>query len=401
MIVLSVNAGSSSLKVAVFDADQLDQARASMSVDGAGPDATCSSTITIDGHTTTRQLPIASPADAIEYVDQWLKHELSIAAEDIVAIGHRVVHGGEAYTQAAILSDEVVDHLVSVTPLAPNHMPATLTAIQAFQSRYPNVQQVACFDTTFFSAIPDVAKTLPIPKSLGLRRYGFHGLSYSALLEDFRQHEGETAANGRVLIAHLGSGASIAALKNGAPIDMSMGFTPVSGIMMSTRSGDIEPGVLTYLHAQKGFSIEDLSDLVTHKSGLLGVSGISPDMHALLEAQSESADAALAVELFCYKAKKQIGAYVAILGGVDSIIFSGGIGERSAEIRRRILSDLGFLGIYIDESRNQANERLISAEHSGVGVHVIPAKEDVSIATQTYAAIKQHSPEPQTQGELS
>ena len=370
MALLSVNAGSSSLKVSVYDRDSLESPLDSLSLEEIPP--------TLD-----------ALRGAVEQVQQWLD-EKQITIE---AIGHRVVHGGDRYSSAQRITPELLIYLETLTPLAPNHMPSVLAALRTFQHIYPQVEQVACFDTSFFHTIPEVAQVLPIPLSLqkdaNIRRYGFHGLSYEGLLDSFRTHEGDIAAHGRVIMLHLGSGASIAALKNGAPVDMSMGFTPISGIMMSTRSGDIEPGVLTYLANEKGMSTDEISHLLSHESGLKGVSEMTSDMHALLDAQSESPKAALAVELFCSKIRKTIGAYAAVLGGVDSIIFSGGIGERSAEIRRRICSNFEFLGITIDEDRNQRSERLISSDQSSVGVHVILAREDHSIITQTLSVINQ------------
>lgn len=372
MIFLSVNAGSSSLKVSVFDRDAPETPRASLAIEDIGPS-------------------IEALETATKRIQQWLIGELSIQPDEIEAVGHRVVHGGERYSTASLITPDLLSYLESITPLAPNHMPRAVASINAFLTAYPNAHHVACFDTAFFHNIPEVAKTLPIPLSLqkeaGIRRYGFHGLSYTSLLASFKEHEGDVAHQGRVILAHLGSGASVAACKDGQPIDMSMGFTPVSGIMMSTRSGDIEPGVLTYLATQKGMTPAELSDLVTYQSGLLGVSGTTDDMHALLNTQHENPQVALAIELFCYKIKKTIGGYAAALGGVDSIIFSGGIGERSAEIRGRILQGLEFLGIVIDEERNSQGARLISSDRSTVGVHVIPAREDYSIVTQTIAVI--------------
>ncbi len=390
-VLLSVNAGSSSLKVAVFRDTDLTTPQTSVSVEGIGTE---NGSIVPEGlyeNTQSEQLSIPTVDEAAQLVKNWLRETLSISADQVIAVGYRVVHGGQKYTKATIVDEALVTYLKSITVLAPNHMPATLGSIEAFEATYPNAQHVACFDTSFFHDIPEVAKVLPLPKklqeNLSIRRYGFHGLSYESLLDSFEAHEGVAARNGRVILAHLGSGASVCAVKNGQPVDMSMGFTPVSGIMMSTRTGDIEPGVLTYLQTSQNLSANDISSLVTHQSGLLGVSGISPDMHTVLQAQAEDPNAALAVELFCYKITKQIGAYAAVLGGVDSIIFSGGIGERSAEIRERICSNLGYLGSILDEKRNRNNERLISADGSSLGIHVIQAREDASIIKQTVAVL--------------
>ncbi len=389
MVVLSVNAGSSSLKVAFFNDTLLESPIASLAIEGIGTDNALltfnndqSTGVTVTAHT---------PEAAAQLIKEYLLREFNVSPETVTAIGYRVVHGGSKYTTATQIDSELVAYLESITPLAPNHMPATLSSIRAFDTAFPDTPHIACFDTSFFHDIPEVAKVLPISKKIqeehGIRRYGFHGLSYESLLDSFQTHEGEVAKNGRVIMAHLGSGASVCALKNGKPIDMSMGFTPVSGIMMSTRSGDIEPGVLTYLQTQLNLSAQELSDFVTYQSGLKGVSEISNNMQELLSLQNDNTNAALAVELFCYKIKKQIGAYAAVLGGVDSIIFSGGIGERSDEIRGRICSGLDFLGVTIDVKRNQDNARLISSDTSRVGVHVIAAREDASIARQTITTL--------------
>lgn len=389
-ILLSVNAGSSSLKVSVFDADTMSHPKTSLSVEGIGTDH---GMLVPEGayEAAHPEQPITSMDEAAGLVKTWLTDTLGISSEQITGIGYRVVHGGPTYSQPVRIDDSVISYLHDITELAPNHMPATLSSIAAFRASFADAPHVACFDTGFFHDIPAVAATLPLPLTLqretNIRRYGFHGLSYESLLDDFAQHEGEAARHGRVIIAHLGSGASVCAVKDGRPVDMSMGFTPVSGVMMSTRSGDIEPGVLTYLQTSKQMATDDISKLVTYESGLKGVSGLSAEMHTLLEAQHTNNDAALAVELFCYKIKKQIGAYIAVLGGVDSIIFSGGIGERSAEVRARICSDFGFVGSILDEKRNHNNERLISGDGSSIGIHVIQSREDVSIIKQTVAVL--------------
>lgn len=385
MTFLSINAGSSSLKVAVFDHDNPEIPKTSVSIEGIGTSESCLIPEGKFGSEDTKWVPIESHYAAADIIKQWFSEDLSISPEDIKAIGYRAVHGGDEFKEATLVNEDVLNHLEAITPLAPNHMPATLASIRAFTSSYPETKHVVCFDTAFFRDIPRVAQILPIKKEIAekynLKRYGFHGLSYQSLLDDFEKNEGQETASGRIIMAHLGSGASVCAVVNGKPIDMSMGFTPVSGIMMSTRTGDIEPGVITFLQ-EKGLSSEEIAQLVTHESGLLGVSGTTADMYTLLQTQSTNPDAALAIELFTYKIKKQIGAYMAALGGVDSIIFSGGIGERSAEIRRRILSGLEFVGIELNEERNEESQRQISSDSSKVGVHTIQAREDVSIIKQ-------------------
>ena len=390
-MLLSVNAGSSSLKVAVFEDSKPEVPAFSVAVEEIGSNEARLAPEGKFGGPDTQVMPIADMHEAAKIVQNWLKEARGVSLSDIKAIGYRVVHGGEKYQHATKVDADLLNYLGSITPLAPNHMPATIASITAFQDAFTESVHVACFDTAFFANIPTIAKTLPIPKKYqeeyGIRRYGFHGLSYESLLDSYTKLKGAAAANGRIIIAHLGSGASIAAIKNGQPIDMSMGFTPVSGIMMSTRSGDIEPGVITYLQTQHGLTAEEISQIVTHESGLKGVSGKTPDMLSLLKSQATDPDAALAISLFCYKIKKQIGAYVAALGGVDAIIFSGGIGERSAEIRRRVCDSFGYVGITIDDTRNQANELVISTDNSTAAVHVIATREDASIIKEVSALL--------------
>ena len=344
MVLLSVNAGSSSLKVSVFDRDNLNTPRAAVSIEGIGLPNSAFIPSGAYGTDAVRNQPIPDTKAATDLIKDWLCTELSVGADDIEAIGHRVVHGGEKYANAAAVDEVLVSYLESITPLAPNHMPGTLTAIEAFRQSYPETHHVACFDTSFFHDLPEVARTFPIPLPLqrenNIRRYGFHGLSYEFLLGDFARVEGPDTAKGRVIMAHLGSGASVSACNNGAPVESSMGFTPVSGIMMSTRSGDLEPGLIRYLQDQLGMSLAEVSELLTHKSGLLGVSGTTADMYTLLQTQHDNPDVKLAIELFVYKIKKTIGSFAAAMGGGDSIIFSGGIGERSAEIRERVCRNL-------------------------------------------------------------
>lgn len=390
MILLSINAGSSSLKVSVFDSETPTMPKTSVSIEGIGTPDACLIPEGVFGSDQTKKLPIDSHETASGYVKQWLTDELSIAPSDILAIGHRVVHGGNKFDKSTVITDETIEYLESITSLAPNHMPATLASLRAFRITYPDLTHVACFDTSFFHDLPEVSKLLTINRKVQdefkMRRFGFHGISYESLLDSFRQNEGEEAAKGRIIMAHLGSGASVTACVDGKPIDTSMGFTPVSGIMMSTRTGDLEPGVVTYLQKQ-GMSLEEVSKLVTYESGLLGISGKTADMYTLIKSRKTDPDAKIAVDLFCYKVKKQIGAYMAALGGVDSIIFSGGIGERSAGIRSQVLGGLEFASVYLDNERNEQNARCISSDHSAVGVHVIQAREDVTIIKQTLALI--------------
>ena len=392
-MLLIVNAGSSSLKTALYSGDNLDVPRSTVSVEGIG---TGKATLLPDGRfdeATIRRVEAGDHTAAVALVRDWFQAE--VPELDVAAIGYRVVHGGERFRGPARLDDDAVDYLRAISHLAPNHMPGAIKCIDAFRTVYPAVAHVACFDTSFFAELPELARTLPIPREIaaeGIRRYGFHGISYEYLLRSLAEHEGEAAAHGRVIFAHLGSGCSLAAVSDGRPVDTTMGFTPVSGIPMSTRTGDIEPGFLLYLLRDKGMSVEEVADIVTRRSGLLGISGDTADMYYLLQDQATKPAAALAVDFFCYAIRKQIGAYAAALGGLDTIVFAGGIGERSAELRGRILEGLDFLGVMVDDEPNKANARLISAPGSRVGVHVIPTREDYMIATHTMTILKENTP---------
>ena len=385
-MLLVINPGSSSVKAMAYDESELEKALNSVSIEGIGTGQATLLPGSVFDENTIQHVDAPDYITAVKLIREWLEGKMGESV--ISVIGYRIVHGGERYKQPTKIDSEVIEYLRSITSFAPNHMPGAIDCVEAFRAVYPEVAHVACFDTAFFSDMPKVNQTLPIPKSIseeGVRRYGFHGLSYEYLLESFQDHEGEVAARGRVILAHMGNGVSLTACHNGQPVDTTMGFTPVSGVPMSTRTGDIEPGVIFYLMREKGMAVEEISDMVTKKSGLLGISDDTSDMYHLLQHQHENESSALAVEYFCYEIKKQIGAYIAALGGVDSIIFAGGIGERSDEIRARVLEGLGFIGVVIDPERNKRNARLISGDDSSVGVHVIPTHEDIIIAKQAMA----------------
>lgn len=373
--ILTVNVGSSSLKLGVF-ATQPEHTESVIEV-----------TITDIGQPLSR-MKVAWGDERSETQQQIAHHEAAVAIglaeleraqelQHIGGIGVRVVHGGGRYYQPTVIDDEVLTVLQELIPIDPEHMPVILKVIRSFRERLPGVTQVACFDTGFFHEIPQVAQIVPVPaayREQGLRRYGFHGLSYEYILGEFERVAGETAAHGRVVVAHLGSGASLAVMKDGKPIDMTMGFSPVSGIPMSTRTGDLDPSAVIYL-AHLGVGIEDYTQLINKQSGLLGVSGLSADMLLLLDSEGSHAGAHAAVELFCYGVRKAIGSLSAAAGGIDSLIFSGGIGEHAPRIRRRVCEGLAHMGMTLDESRNQQHLERISAEQSRVGVHVIPTDE--------------------------
>lgn len=374
--ILTINAGSSSLKVSLFYAGE-ETAYATASIEGIGVGQAIF-VPEIGDSKETHNVTANDHHDAAAIVKEWIQSTLK-DGDDVQAAAYRVVHGGDRFKDATIIDDEVVSYLEDITPLAPNHMPPAVACIRAFRETYPEIMHVACFDTAFFHDVPEVARTLALPKRLreqNLRRYGFHGLSYEYLIGNLAEHEGTDIANGRTIIAHLGSGASIAALKDGHPIDMTMGLTPASGIVMSTRSGDIDPGLFDFLMKEEGASAETIRNTLYKESGLLGVSETTADMRQLLADQATDPRAKLAIDLFCYIIRKQIGAYTAALGGVDNIVFSAGIGERSAPIREHILEALTYLGFELNTEANNTNERRISTEDSRVGVYVIPTRED-------------------------
>lgn len=308
--------------------------------------------------------------------------------KSVRAVGHRLVHGGSTLRAPVVVDTAVRALLEEVVPLAPDHLPTELYAIDEVARSAPAVAQVACFDTAFHAAMPRVARLFGLPRALldsGVIRYGFHGLSYEYVTDALRKR-GELPA--RTIVAHLGNGASIAAVRNGVGIDTTMGLTPTGGMVMSTRSGDLDPGILLYLLRSRGLSAEDVDDAIKHKGGLLGISDSSSDVRDLLAACANDPKAEEAIGVFCYQAKKFIGAYAAALGGIDALVFTGGIGERSPAVRARICEGLGFLGIEIDEASNRENVGTISTTGSRVRVSTIKANEEAMIARHTRHAIR-------------
>jgi acetate kinase len=301
------------------------------------------------------------------------------------AVGHRLVHGGPNHAAPARITEALCEELRALIPFAPLHLPAEIAGIESVSLRFPDVPQVACFDTAFHRSMPELAQRFPLPRALwdeGVRRYGFHGISYEYIMSTLGQ-----SPPSRVIIAHLGNGASMAAVKDGRTFDTTMGFTPTGGFMMGTRSGDLDPGILLYLLKQKHLDAPRLEKLVNEQSGLLGVSGVSSDMKILLDRRTSEPDAAQAVEMFCYQLRKQVGALIAALGGLDLLVFTGGIGERSPAVRSEVCRGLGYLGITLDCTRNDANADTISAVDRRCLVRVIPTNEDLMIARHTYKLI--------------
>ena len=305
-------------------------------------------------------------------------------SDALTAVGHRVVHGGPKYSEPQRINAEMVEELHRLSPFDPEHLPEEILLTEAFHRRFPDLPQVACFDTGFHHDLPRVAQLLPIPRryeAQGVRRYGFHGLSYAFLIGELARLAGTEAAQGRVILAHLGNGASLAAVRDGKSVDTSMSFTPTAGVPMSTRSGDLDPGLIWYLARTEKMSAKQFNEMVNFQSGLLGVSETSSDMRDLLDCETRDVRAAEAIALFCYQVKKWIGAFAAALGGLDTLVFAGGIGENAPTVRTRICDGLGFLGIELDQKRNVANAGVISSETSRIPVRVIRTDEEWVIAS--------------------
>lgn len=332
----------------------------------------------------SRQLPLPDHQAALKTLFDWFMEAHPYRNLDVV--GHRLVHGGAEFVQPLWISSDVLSRLQKLIPLAPDHLPHELKAIQAVDQDYPNVPQVACFDTAFHRSLPRKAYLFALPHTYeqeGVRRYGFHGLSCEYILQELEKEAGSQSAKGRLVIAHLGSGASMTAVLNGQSVDTTMGLTPLGGLIMGTRCGDLDPGVLLYLMRLREQSVDALDHLLNQQSGLLGVSGISADMKELLGQAGQEPRAADAISLFCYQAKKFLGALSATLGGLDTLIFTGGIGENAATVRQRICHEMAYLGIQLDPVRNQANEAIISPTGSPVTVRIMKTDEDLMIARHT------------------
>jgi len=380
--ILTINGGSSSIKFALFEVGDSLRRILEGGIERVGlPEAT----FRLKGSDPTNNFsrPVAAPdhAAAVDALMDWVKEE--IGPDALAAVGHRVVRGGPKYSEPQRITPEMIEELQRLSPLDSEHLPEEILLTEAFHRRIPDLPQVACFDTAFHHDLPQVARLLPIPRryeALGVRRYGFHGLSYAFLMEELARLAGAEAAQGRVILAHLGNGASLAAVCDGKPVDTSMSFTPTAGVPMSTRSGDLDPGLVWYLARTENMSAKQFNELVNSQSGLLGISETSSDMRELLNLETQDRRAAEAVALFCYQVKKWVGAFAAALGGLDTLIFAGGIGENAPTVRARICDGLGFLGIEVDQKPNAVNEGVISSEVSRVSVRVIRTDEERMIA---------------------
>lgn len=378
--VLTINGGSSSIRFAVFAAGRTLRRRLSGKIDRIGLSGT---TLISDGlagtPATSRRIAAADHGAAARILFDWLEAQPVFAA--VTAAGHRVVHGMK-HSAPELVTSKLLAELRRITPYAPEHLPREIGLIEALRQRHPRLPQVACFDTAFHRTMPRVAKLLPIPRrytAKGVERYGFHGLSYSYLMEELGRLD-PAAASGRVILAHLGNGASLAAVYRRKSIDTSMGFTPAAGLVMSTRTGDVDPGLVYYLARTEGMTAAQFQKMVNQESGLLGISNTSSDMRDLLGREGRDVRAAEAVALFCYQAKKWIGSFAAVLDGLDTLVFTGGIGENAPLVRQRICDGLGFVGIELNQRRNAKSAAVISTDAAGVQVRVIHTDEEVMIA---------------------
>jgi acetate kinase len=379
--ILTINGGSSSLKFALFDARPPFEKTLAGTVEGIGqPGATVTVKGAGAGAGVARAVKAPDQAGAMAALMEALGDRLGKGGP--VAVGHRVVHGGSFYSAPQRVTEAMLGNLETLIPFDPEHLPEEIQLVKAFQVRFPGLPQVACFDTAFHQGLPRVARLLPIPlgfQAQGMRRYGFHGLSYQFLMDELRRLD-PAAAQGRVVLAHLGAGASLAAVKDGLSQDTSMGFTPTGGIPMGTRSGDLDPGLLLYLARRGGLDTDALGRLVNFQSGLLGLSGTSADMRELLGLEARDPRAADAVAVFCYQAKKCVGAFAAALGGLDTLVFAGGIGENAPAVRARICAGLEFLGVQLSPEANGSNAGIISGSASRVTVRMIRTDEERVIA---------------------
>ncbi len=383
-LILVINAGSSSVRFATFERSVSLRRISSGKINRIGLiNATFDFCDSKTGRIEKQAVNVANHQDATKFLIEWLNEKVGL--KSIAAIGHRVVHGMHK-SEPQLVTQALLHELGLIIPCDPQHLPGEIALIQAFHVRVPNIRQVVCFDTDFHSRMPRVAKLLSIPRRFdrkGIHRYGFHGLSYEFLIQELSRIGDSNTLRGRIILAHLGNGASLAAVRDGKSIDTTMGFTPASGLPMSTRSGDLDPGLVGYLARTEQMSVADFDQMINHDSGLLGVSETSSDMRDLIEKEADDSRAAEAIELFCYNAKKAIGSFVAVLGGLQTLVFTGGVGENSASVRYRICEGLNCLGINIDKDRNARNTDIISAWDSPVCVRVIRTDEEQVIASAT------------------
>jgi acetate kinase len=388
--LLTINVGSSSLKAVLYRLGPAQAVEIRATAERIGISRSCLRIADAQGNVLVdRSDALPDHAIALEMLFAWLRTQR--LDEGLRAIGQRVVQGGSRYSAPTLITDTVLAELRSLVSLDTEHLPQAIRVIERIQDAFPTIPQVACFDTAFHRQMPRIAQMYPLPRGLwdaGVARYGFHGLSCEYILQELRALD-SAAADGRVIVAHLGNGASMTAVHHGIGVDTTMGLTPTGGLVMGTRTGDLDPGVLLYLLESRGLDPAALSRLVNKEAGLLGVSGSSADMEDLLAREATDPQAAEAVALFCYQARKFLGALVAALEGLDTLVFTAGIGEHAPVIRARICDGLGYLGLEVDTARNANHESIISTDPSRVVVRVIPTDEDLIIARHTHRFIKE------------
>ncbi len=388
--VIVLNAGSSSLKFSIYRRPQSEawrlESRGQIEGIGTSPRFSAkdgSGTRLVDNELDNGK--VRDAGGALDALATWLR--ATYGGARVLGVGHRVVHGGARFSGPTLMTAEVLAELRTLIPLAPLHQPHNLAAVDAVSAQLPDVPQVACFDTSFHRGQPAVAELVPLPREIrnaGVQRYGFHGLSYEYIASVLPEVAPEIA-HGRVIVAHLGSGASLCAMRNLKSIDSSLGFTALDGLCMGTRPGALDPGVVLYLFQGLGLSAKEVETILYKRSGLLGISGTSNDMRDLLDSREPAAR--LAVEYFVYRAAKEIGALAAVLGGIDALVFTAGIGENSPEIRRRICDASAWLGIELDSDANRTKQSRISRKDSSVSVWVVPTNEELVIARHTGAVL--------------
>jgi acetate kinase len=389
--ILTINGGSSSIKFALFEAGEPLRLVLGGSVEGIGrPEGHFVVKNATAADSFTRTVSTPDHTAAVTVLMDWIDERFQPG--ELAAVGHRVVHGGPDYWEPQRITPEMVEALHHLSPFDPEHLPEEILLTEAFHRRFPKLPQFACFDTAFHHDLPRVAQLLPIPRrygARGVRRYGFHGLSCQYLIEELERVAGSETSHGRVILAHLGNGASLTAVRGGKSIDTSMSFTPTAGIPMSTRSGDLDPGLSWYLSRAENVTAKEFHHMVNHESGLLGVSETSSDVRELCAREHDDVRAAEAIALFCYQTKKWVCALTGALEGLDTLVFAGGIGEHAAPVRERICTGLSFLGIEIDTQLNSQNADIISAHHGKVVVRVIRTDEESIIAKSVFQLLDQ------------
>ena len=388
--IVTINGGSSSIKFAVFDCTGGDEPtrRLQGQIERIGSGGT---RLVVGDE--TRPIDAADHAQAADRLIDFLHQRLG--ATSIAAVGHRVVHGGFHLTEHQLVTDELIAELKRTQPLDLAHLPREIALIESFHRRFPKLPQVACFDTAFHRDLPRVATLFPIPRrydEAGVRRFGFHGLSYTYLMSELERIAGRDAARGRIILAHLGSGASMVAVKDGKPVDTTMAFTPLAGLVMGTRPGDLDPGLLVYMMRVEKKSPEQMDEMLSHDCGLAGVSGAGADMRDLLTRRASDVRAAEAVALFVYTCRKFIGAYAAAMGGLDTLVFAGGIGEYASPVRAEICGNFDYLGLRVDRAQNDAHAAVISTDDSRVTVRVMHTDEEIVIARAVAHILRKDGP---------